>query len=197
MVVGLTGGIGSGKSTVLNMFESLGIAIYVADIEAKKIMNTSVVVKEKIIALLGKEAYKGGKLNRTYIASIVFKESEKLKALNAIVHPEVKKHFRLYSKNIEAPYLVYENAILFESKAEALCDSVILVTAPIEKRIDRVTHRDNTTREAVLSRINNQMTDAEKELKSDYIIENVDLEVTKKEVLRIHEILVKKVKLEE
>ncbi|WP_337994868.1 dephospho-CoA kinase [Polaribacter ponticola] len=119
MIIGLTGGIGSGKTTVANYFsEFKNVAIYIADIEAKKLMNSSQIIKEKLIKEFGEEAFLDNVLNREYISSIVFNNKDKLSSLNAIVHPEVKKHFKDFVKNnVDKLYIIYENAILFESKS--------------------------------------------------------------------------------
>ncbi|MDO3694549.1 dephospho-CoA kinase [Wenyingzhuangia sp. chi5] len=191
MIVGLTGGIGSGKSTVLKMFESLGVPIYQADIEAKNIMVHSQEVKKKIIHLLGDESYQNDELNRTYIAQKVFNNKELLASLNAIVHPAVYKHFKNFVAKQTAPYLVYENAILYENKSEHLCDKVIVVTADLEDRISRVMKRDKVDREAVLARMNNQWCQEDKIKKADFVIHNSNLDELAKEVAVVHNQLLK------
>ncbi|NIJ46145.1 dephospho-CoA kinase [Wenyingzhuangia heitensis] len=187
MVVGLTGGIGSGKSTVLKEFESLGIPVYIADVEAKIIMNTSLEVQSKIIALLGKQAYHNHQLNRAYIANKVFNNKDLLTQLNAIVHPAVHQHFKKFVALQTAHYLVYENAILFENKSEELCNKVIVVTASKENRISRVMLRDHIDREAVLARMKNQWSQEDKIAKADFIIKNDDVLLLKEQILKIHE----------
>ena len=191
MIVGLTGGIGSGKSTALKMFESLGVPVYQADVEAKKIMVHSNEVKESIIHLLGAESYHNNELNRTYIAQKVFNNKKLLTALNTIVHPAVHKHFQEFVAKQKAPYLVYENAILYENKSEHLCDKVIVVAAELEDRISRVMKRDKVDREAVLSRMNNQWSQEDKIKKADFVIHNSDLEKLAKEVAALHYQLLK------
>jgi dephospho-CoA kinase len=188
-VVGLTGGIGSGKTTVAMMFKKLGIPVYIADEEAKKIMVNSKVVRRKLIQLLGEKAYTKEGLNKTYIASQIFTNPEKLKQVNAIIHPKVGQHFKRWLKKQKGPYVIKESAILFESGAHKDCDKIILVTAPLNERIKRVILRDKTTEEAVLNRIENQMKDTEKAKLSDFIIENKNLDTTYKKVLKIHNIL--------
>ncbi|NVJ87882.1 MAG: dephospho-CoA kinase [Flavobacteriaceae bacterium] len=191
MIIGLTGGIGSGKSTVVNMFAEFNdIAIYIADIEAKKLMNTSSVIKDKLITEFGKLAVENNEVNRSYISSIVFNNTEKLKRLNAIIHPEVRKNFYEFAAmNANKSYIVYEAAILFEANADVLCDKVITVYTDKETRIKRVLDRDNTTREEVESRIKNQWKDSKKMLLSNYIIYNYNLKDTKLQVQKIHNIL--------
>lgn len=191
MIVGLTGGIGSGKSTVLKMFQSLGVPIYQADIEAKNIMVHSQEVKKNIINLLGEDSYQNNELNRTYIAQKVFNNKELLAALNAIVHPAVHKHFKNFVAKQTAQYLVYENAILYENNSEHLCDKVIVVAADLEDRISRVMKRDKLDREAVLARMNNQWSQEDKIKKADFVIHNSNLEELVKEVAIVHNQLLK------
>ena len=194
MVVGLTGGIGSGKTTVVQFFQEFSnVAVYIADIEAKKLMNSSASIQSKIIKEFGNKSYKNNQLNSDFIADIVFKDKKKLAILNAIVHPEVDKHFQKFIiKNKDKSYILYENAILFENKSNSLCDFIITVSAPLETRIQRVMQRDQSTRETVIDRIKNQWIEDKKTLQSNYIIENTSLENTKNQVLIIHNLLTKK-----
>jgi len=193
MIVGLTGGIGSGKTTVLKEFINLKIPVYIADVEAKKLMNTSKEIKAKLIELFGKEVYTNDVLNRSFIADKVFYDKDLLVELNKIVHPVVYQHFKEYIKNNSTPYLVYENAILFENKREYLCDKVIVVTATLENRIARVIQRDTTTKQAVLARMKNQWSQESKIEKADYVIYNDDILSLKKQVNQIHlELIAKK-----
>lgn len=190
MVVGLTGCIGSGKTTVLKEFEKLLIPVYIADIEAKKIMRTNVSVKGAIKELLGEESYVGEDLDRGYIADKVFHNKELLNQLNKIVHPAVHKHFKEFVKKQTAQYLVYENAILFENKNELFCDKVIVVTASEKNRIDRVMKRDGVSKEDVLARMKNQWSQEDKIAKADFILENMDALRIKEQVLKIHKQLI-------
>jgi dephospho-CoA kinase len=194
MIIGLTGGIGSGKTTVAKFFmEFENVAIYIADIEAKNLMNSSEIIKEKLILEFGKSAFIDQKLNRKYISDIVFNDAKKLAVLNAIVHPEVKKHFKNFvENNLDKAYIIYENAILFESKSNLVCDFIISVSADIHTRIKRVTARDTSTKEDVFNRIQNQWNDDKKLLQSNYIISNEDLDETKNQVHTIHNILTEK-----
>ena len=188
-IIGLTGGIGSGKTTVANYFKSCGIPIYIADDEAKKIMQ-SVDILKAIKDSFGTAIFENEILNREKLAKIVFNNPERLEKLNSIVHPAVKKHFEQWLlQNQAAPYVIYEAAILFESGRYKDCDIIITVTAPIESRIERVIKRDKTTRELVLKRINAQWTDEKRISKSDFIIENISVETTKLEIDRILKIL--------
>jgi|TARA_B110000238_G_C16136369_1_gene443920 dephospho-CoA kinase len=191
MIVGLTGGIGSGKTTVLNYFKEFeNVAVYIADVEAKSLMNNSPIIKEKLINAFGEQAFVNNNLNRVFISNIVFKNKQKLHVLNAIVHPEVANHFKNFVlENKDKSYVLYENAILFETKNDQFCDCVITVFAALEKRISRIIKRDQTTREAVLDRIENQFSDQKKILQSHYIIENTSLLQTKETIHRIHNFL--------
>ena len=194
MIVGLTGGIGSGKTTVAEVFKKLdSVAVYIADIEARKIMNSSDVIRTQLLQAFGKETYKNNELNRQYLANTVFESEEKLTILNNIVHPEVKKHFLDFAtRNAHKAYVLYESAILFESNSSQQCDFVISVFLDKEERIKRVLDRDKTTEKEVLSRINSQWKEDKKLLSSNYIIFNYAIQDTKKSVLKIHNILTEK-----
>jgi dephospho-CoA kinase len=182
-IIGLTGGIGSGKTTVANYLLSKGIPVYISDIEAKKVMEFPEII-EKISNTFGKDLIAtDATLDRAKLASIVFNDPEKLKQLNAIVHPAVKKHFELWVKqNQQFPIIVKEAAILFESGSYKDCDSIITVTAPMETRINRVLKRDHTTREKVIQRVDNQISDQERIEKSQFIVTNENLEGTKRQI---------------
>ena len=191
MIIGLTGGIGSGKTTVANMFTALGVPVYIADDEAKVLMQSSEKIKSKIIELFGEKAYLKNSLNRSYIAQIVFKDKEKLNALNAIIHPEVSAHFNTWVSLQSHPYVVKEVAILFEIDAQNQFDFILTITAPQQTRIDRVMLRDNKTYDEVLSIIQNQWSDSKKIEKSDFVIYNEDINQTKNEVIKINKIILK------
>lgn len=194
MVVGITGGIGSGKSTVAKLFAAYkNTAIYTADEEAKKLMNSSKIIAEKVIVEFGNETYKNGELQRDFLAKIVFQNPEKLAILNSIVHPEVRNHFQNFMHtNQDKLLIIYENAILFESKSNVLCDVIITVFASLSTRIERVMERDHCSKEAVLNRIQNQLSEESKMIQSHYIIINDTLENTKNQVKYIHNILTEK-----
>jgi dephospho-CoA kinase len=181
--VGITGGIGSGKSAIANYIQTKGIPVYISDVEAKKVMDFPDVV-EKIIFLLGKEITdKSNNIDRKKLAEVVFNDADKLKQLNSIVHPEVKKHYENWlQENNNNPFVVKETAILFESGSYKDCAIIINITAPLETRIQRVIERDKTTKEKVLSRIKNQITDEERNSKSTFVVENVDLELAKNKI---------------
>jgi dephospho-CoA kinase len=192
MIVGLTGGIGSGKSTVAKMFMDLGVPVYLADDEAKKLLSGDPSVRKSVEKLLGEKAYIGDKPDRAYIASQVFDNSKKLESLNKIIHPAVKKHFKNWYTLQVAPYVIKEAAILFESGSNDDCDAVITVTAPPEIRIERVILRDHTTEEAVKARMKHQWSDEEKLKLSDFVITNTSLKKTQDQVRKIHGQLLKK-----
>lgn len=191
MVVGLTGGIGSGKSTVAKMFSAFkNVAIYIADDEAKKLVNTSNSIKEKIITEFGDLAYLNNELNRPYIAKVVFSDHEKLEKLNSIIHPKVRQHFlKFKEEHKKKAYIIYEAAILFEAKAAVLCDKIITIYAPKHVRLERVLQRDKTSEKEVEKRMENQWKDDKKLLLSNYIIDNRDLTKTKLQVQKIHNFL--------
>lgn len=186
-VVGLTGGIGSGKSTVAKMFEELGVPIFYSDNEAKGLMNSSKKIKESLIGLFGLNSYKNGKLNRAYIAEIVFNNKDKLLALNAIVHPEVKKKFSEWIQEQHVAYVIQENPLIFENNNEQDYDHVITVTAPEQIRIQRVVERDGLTKQQVLARIKTQLEEEIKTKQSDFVINNNDLKNTKIQIYQIHD----------
>lgn len=187
IVVGLTGGIGSGKSTIAAMFQELGVPVYNSDERAKHLMNTSKKIRKRLVELLGEKAYLDDKLNRVYIAKKVFNDADLLEKLNQIVHPVVRKDFVKWTKKQNAPYVIQETALLFENKAQELYDSVILITAPKELRIERVLARDEITKEQVIARMNNQLDDETKLKLTNFVIENIELESTALKVLEIHE----------
>jgi dephospho-CoA kinase len=185
-IIGLTGGIGSGKTTIANYFESKGIPVYIADDEARKIMQSDEIIAA-IKKIFGDAVFENEFLSREKLAEIVFNNPEKLKQLNAIIHPAVREHFAGWIlEHSTDPYVIYEAAILFESGRYEECDYIISVTAPIESRIQRVMQRDQTTREQVLKRINAQWTDEQRVSKSDFVIENKTIETAK---LKVNEIL--------
>ncbi|MEN8764496.1 MAG: dephospho-CoA kinase [Wenyingzhuangia sp.] len=187
MVVGLTGGIGAGKTTVLDLFRNIGVPVYQADVEAKKIMMSSEAVKKDIIRLLGEDAYENNLPNRAYIAEKVFADKALLQKLNEIVHPIVHLHLKAFILKQDSPYVVYENAILFENKREEFCDKVIVVVADLEDRITRVVNRDQVNREDVMRRINNQWSQEKKVKRADYVIKNNNRKDLKTEVLTLHQ----------
>jgi len=190
-VIGLTGGIGSGKTTVSNMFEDLGVPVYIADIEAKKLMNTSKVVKQKILSLFGPKAYENNELNRSHIATKIFNDESYLKNMNAIIHPKVAIHFKKWLQRQTYPYVIKEAAIIFEHNKQTQYDAIITVIAEEEVRIDRILKRDKTTKDKVLAIMKHQLNDEEKAKMSDFVIVNDKLEQTKEQVLKVHNTILK------
>ncbi|WP_427873190.1 dephospho-CoA kinase [Flavobacterium sp. MMS24-S5] len=188
-VIGLTGGIGSGKTTVANYFQEMGVPVYIADDGAKRVMQSKNILSE-VKAAFGGNIFDNDILNRAKLAQIVFNDKEQLAKLNAIVHPAVKLDFDDWVKEHKNnDYVMYEAAILFESGRYKDCDVIITVTAPEEVRIDRVIKRDKTTREEVLSRMKMQWNDEKRISKSNFVINNNNLKNAKEEVVKILKIL--------
>ena len=194
MIVGVTGGIGSGKSLVAEAICSFENTIYFhADKEAKLLMNNSAEIKDKIIAAFGQKSYDNGVLNNKYISSLVFKNPNQLKILNTIVHPQVKEHFKKFveSQN-KNTLIIYENAIIFETNSSSICDIIISVNSPRNIRIKRVMKRDNSTKIMVENIMDNQWSDVKKNLLSNYIINNIEKEETLLKIKKIYNFLTKK-----
>ena len=188
-IIGLTGGIGSGKTTVAKYIQSLGIPVYISDLEAKKVMEFPQIIS-KIKNVFNDDIVINNKLDRDKLAAIVFNHPEKLKELNAIVHPAVKNHFENWViEHQNHPIIVKEAAILFESGSYKDCDAIISVVAPLETRIERVIKRDTTTRDKIMQRINNQLSDDDRIARSQYIITNIAIEDTKNQVDKILNLL--------
>ncbi|MBB4119705.1 dephospho-CoA kinase [Mesonia hippocampi] len=186
-IVGLTGGIGSGKSTVAKMFRALGVPIYISDEEAKKLMDSSEEIKQQLVKLLGEKALTPKNIpNRPFIAQKVFSDKNLLERLNKIVHPVVEKHFSIWVEKQKTAYVIYESAILFENNAQNKCNYIILVTAPAETRIKRVMERDGVTKAQVEERMKNQWDDKQKQKLADFIIENINLKQTQLQVEKLH-----------
>lgn len=192
IIVGLTGGIGSGKTTVAKQFKTLGIPVYIADVEAKNLMRKSKIIKRKLIHLFGEKAYINDILNKQFVADIIFNDKAYLQKMNDIIHPRVAKHFKKWMSKQEAPYIIKEVAILFENGGHKAYDYIVTVTAPKDLRVKRVLMRDDTTKEKIQAIMKNQWTDKEKIKYSHYVIDNVDLEMTKNQVIEIHKDILKK-----
>ena len=186
ILVGLTGGIGSGKSTVINYFKELGITCYQADDEAKKLMNSDKGLIKKIKNSFGDSIYINSKLDRKKLSTIVFTDKQKLELLNSIVHPYVNRHFENYCKGLEDIYIIKEVAIIFETGTQNKFDKIILVRAPKEDRVKRIINRDKCNRQDAINRINNQIADYDKIDQCDFIIDNINLEEISNKVLKIH-----------
>ena len=187
MKLGITGGIGSGKTSVCRVFNVLGIPVFSADAEAREIMDSDPEIIEKVKRITGTDLYASGSLARMELAGLIFNNENLLKEINAVVHPVVFEHFRIWEKSVSAPYVIMEAAILFESGASELVDRIVTVVAPVEERIERVVRRNNLTREQVISRMKNQLNDEDKIRRSDYIIYNSEHEMIIPSILKIHE----------
>src|SRR5512140_2572853 len=170
--VGVTGGMGSGKTTVCKVFSVLGIPVFSADIEAKKIMNTDRDLMLKINQLAGKDLYSSGKLDRPELAILIFNNKDLLEKVNSLVHPAVFEYFERWADNQDSPYVIMEAAILFESGASKLVNKVLTVVTPLEERIERLVNGNKFTKEQILERVKHQLDDEYRIERSDYIIYN-------------------------
>lgn len=190
--VGLTGGIGSGKTTIANLFAlHFSIPIYIADTKAKELVANNKQLQLEIVTLLGEEAFVEGRYNTSFVAQEVFSNKEKLDKLNAIIHPYVQQDFLQWKQSQQAPYVIKEAAILFESGSYRDCDFIIMVTAPLEERIKRVMLRDKIDRETVEKRIKNQWNDEKKIELSTFVIENREIDKNLDKIEIIHSKIVK------
>lgn len=191
-IVGLTGGIGSGKTTVANFFKDLNIPVYISDIEAKALMIRSKVIRRKLIQLFGEEAYCSKNLNKSFIANKIFNDKNLLEKMNSIVHPKVGSHFKRWLKKQDAPYVIKEAALFFENNTYKSLDFIITVIAPESTRIERIMERDKSSLKKIKAIINNQWCDEQKIKLSDFVIENIGLIETKSQVKKIHHKILKK-----
>jgi len=185
--IGITGGIGSGKTYICRLFEALGIPVYNADEEAKRLMNTDIRIKEKLIAQFGESTYKDGLLDRAFLANMVFSDKDKLELLNGIVHPIVIQEAKDWAERQTTRYSLKEAALLFESGSYKELDYTILVTAPMDIRIQRVIERDGTTEQQVQERINKQLSDEEKLQLADFVIVNDGITPLLPQVWTLHQ----------
>lgn len=188
--IGITGGIGSGKTTVCKVFETLGIPVFYADTVAKEIMITDPILIAGIKATFGEESYfEDGGLNNKHIAAIVFNHVDELSKLNALVHPAVFRAFETWEKDIPStvPYTLKEAALLFESGSYKMCDINILVTSPLAVKLARVMQRDNVSEAQVLARMDKQFSDDKKAAMADYFIENTEQRSVIEQVLKLHQ----------
>lgn len=185
--LGITGGIGSGKTTVCRIFGVLGVPIFVADTVAKELMHSDPAIRDVINAIAEKDLYPSGELDRKELARIIFNRPELLYRVNAVVHPAVLQMFDMWAGQSDVPYVIMEAAILFEAKADAHLDRIVTISAPVEERIARVMSRNDLSREEVIERINNQLEDDEREDQSYYVINNADNEMIIPEILKIHD----------
>jgi dephospho-CoA kinase len=185
--IGLTGGIGSGKSTVAKVFEALGIPVYYADEAAKRLMNEDKEIKEALLHHFGKESYVNGKLNRPYIASIVFNDKEKLELLNFITHPATIRDANEWMKKQNSAYIIKEAALLFESGSSEHLDKIVGVYAPASLRMMRTMERDNISRDEVIKRMNRQIEEEIKMKLCDFVIINDEQQLVIPQVIKLHE----------
>jgi dephospho-CoA kinase len=187
--IGITGGIGAGKSTVAGIFKVLGVPVFDADATAKNILNTDSVLREQIAATFGSETYKNGLLDKKYLATLVFNKPDQLAKLNALVHPATIEAANIWAKHCEeqgSPYILKEAALLFEAGTNVGLDFIIGVTAPVEMRIARVMERDHVTREEVLKRMQHQLDDTEKMKRCNFVIDNNEVSLVIPQVLALH-----------
>ena len=189
--IGLTGGIGAGKSTAARIFEVLDVPVYYADLEARKLMQSDPDLRREIIKLLGKEAYQNDELNRNWIANQVFNDHNLLSRLNGIVHPAVALHGRTWhDQQSEVPYTLREAALTYESGQFLHLDAVICVEAPQDLRIRRVMERDDATEAQVRARMHNQWPEDRRQLLADYVIQNDGKQTIIPQILLIHQSLI-------
>ena len=184
--LGITGGIGSGKTTVCRIFRVLGVPVFVADIAAKDLMENDPGIRSSVNAIAGKDLYTTGSLDRKELAGLIFNSPQMLHRVNEVVHPAVLEKFDKWATNSEEPYVIMESAILFEAGADTLVDRVLTLSAPVEERIARVMGRNDLSREQVLERISNQIEDDVREEQSYYVINNADNEMIIPDILKIH-----------
>lgn len=184
--VGITGGIGSGKSTVCAILAEFGVAVYDSDSRAKRLMNEDNTLRERLVERFGSEVYCAEGLNRRYLAERVFGNPEELKALNAIVHPAVMDDFDRWALEQEGGYVVLESAILFEASLDRRVDVSVAVMAPEELRIERAMQRDGAQREQIVARMNNQISDQERVERAKYTIVNIDIDNLRSDVEQLH-----------
>ncbi|MGC8750929.1 dephospho-CoA kinase [Hydrotalea sp.] len=184
--IGLTGGIGSGKTTVAKVFQVFQVPVLDADSVAKQLMEEDALLIQAITQQFGADAYINGKLNRKFIANIVFKDAKALQQLNAIVHPATIAYAQKWITQQQSPYVVKEAALFFESGTDKEMDYMVGVTAPLELRISRVMQRDNITREAVLNRMNKQMSENEKMARCHFVIQNNEEKLLIPQIFQLH-----------
>lgn len=184
--LGVTGGIGSGKTSVCRVFDALGVPVFSADREAREIMENDIAIISGINSIAGKDLYTNGSLNRMELAAIIFNDNVLLKKVNSLVHPVVFDHFGIWVLEQTAPYVIMEAAILFESGASKIVDKVATVVAPVEQKVERIIRRNELSREQVLERMRNQMDDEARIKLSDYVIHNSENDMIIPAILNIH-----------
>ncbi|MFO7850883.1 MAG: dephospho-CoA kinase [Bacteroidota bacterium] len=184
--LGVTGGIGSGKTTVCKTFKVLGVPVFSADEEGRVIMDKNTRLKEDLNKLVEEDLYVSGELDRRRLASIIFNDSEMLSKVNKLVHPLVFESYRKWREQQQSDYVIFESAILFEAEAEEHVDKILAVVAPLEERVQRVMERNKMSRQQVMERVQNQISDEEMIKRSDYQINNADAVMIIPQVLEIH-----------
>ncbi len=189
--LGVTGGIGSGKSTVCKIFNVLGIPVFSADDEGHSIMETDTGLKDELNRLIGEDLYATGELDRSKLASLIFNDDFLLDRVNSLVHPRVFELYQEWREQQQADYVIFEAAILFEAGAEEYVDKILAVIAPLEERINRVMGRNRMTREQVMERVNKQIKEEEMLKRSDYYINNSENTMIIPEVMKIHNSILK------
>jgi dephospho-CoA kinase len=192
--LGVTGGIGSGKTSVCKVFTVLGIPVFSTDRIAREIMDGDENIIRQINSIAGRDMYSNGALDRMALASLIFNNSSLLEKVNSLVHPLVFERFSGWEKNQTSPYVIMEAAILFESGASKLVDKIATIVAPVEERLNRVTQRSKLSRHQVLERMMNQMNDEARIKLSDYVIYNSENDMIIPAILAIHEDILKKLK---
>jgi len=189
-VIGITGGMGSGKTTVCKIFESLGVPVFYADDVAKQLYGEAS-IQEQVISVFGKNVFVNGALNRAYLANLVFKDSEKLQRLNAIIHPAVSEKFEAWKRKQSSDWVLKEAAILIESGGADYCDEIVLVRASEAERVKRITKRDGVDVESVLARMKSQMNDEERMKYVDHVVDNSGVKMLIPQVLELYDLLSK------
>lgn len=193
LVLGITGGIGSGKSVVARLMRVMGISIYDSDLEAKKVAKNSPIIKEKLTCLVGKEVIKQGEIDKEVLTKFIFSNAENTKKVNEIIHPEVISHFKSWIKKNSHKHIIgVESALLFESDLKDIIDKSVVIISPIEKRIERAMQRDKCSREKIIERIKAQSNDEEKLSKADFNITNDDFTPITKQVWELINLLKQK-----
>lgn len=188
--IGVTGGIGSGKSTVCELLRDRGVAVYDSDSRAKQLMAESEALREQLIAAFGAECYNAEGLNRTFLASKVFGNEEALQQLNSIVHPAVRADFQAWAEQQQSPYVVLESAILFEAGFETEVDATLAVMAPMPMRLERTMARDGVDKESVMRRMEHQLSDDELHRRASRTIVNINREYLEGDIEQLHKIFV-------
>lgn len=191
--LGVTGGIGSGKSTICKIFEVMGIAVFYSDDEARYIMDSSAYIKTELNSLLGFDIYKDGELDRPALACLIFNDKNLLAKVNKLVHPVVFESFKNWSEQQPSKYVILESAILFESGSDRIVNFTLAVSAPLEERIQRVMSRNNISRDQVMERIGNQIGEDDLVSRSDFVVNNDESALVLPAILEIHKHIIEEI----